>query len=114
MGDYTAKLWVFDDDVHGNNNENNTSTSISSSNQNWTEVPIELPYSWSGDLDFHFHSVLGTDQIIIESYEKSKFFELHCYNWITMSCKKIDTSGFKYYPSKSRVATLVESLLPIQ
>ncbi|XP_026442977.1 F-box/kelch-repeat protein At3g04660-like [Papaver somniferum] len=112
MKDYTAKLWVFDD-VNGNIKEMNSSTSISS-NLNWTEVTIELPYLWGEDRDVSFHSVVGTDHIVIQSRENQSIFTHHLYNWKTKSCKQIDISGFKYHPSISTVSTLTESLLHVR
>ncbi|XP_026431552.1 putative F-box protein At3g10240 [Papaver somniferum] len=113
MNDYTAKLWVFDD-AYGNNKEMNSSTS-NSSDQHWTEVTIELPYLWSDDREVSFHSVAGTELIVIESLEKQFIFTRHLYNWKTKSCKEIDINGrFKYYPLISTVSTLVESLLHVR
>lgn len=113
MSSSTAKLWLFDDDIHGNNvKEMNTSTSRSSNNQNWTEVTIESPCVWSAQQSICFHSVVGTDRMIIEFCEigdrGSEFCQL--YDCRTKSCKNIDTSGFKYFLTRSRVSGLVESL----
>ncbi|KAI3885992.1 hypothetical protein MKW92_049471 [Papaver armeniacum] len=110
ISDCTAKLWVFDG-VHDGNKEKNTSMG-SGSNHNWTEVALELPYLWSADRDICFHSVGGTDQIVIESYDDSNFTR-HFYNWKTKSCKEIYISKLEYYPAISTVSTLVESLVHV-
>ncbi|KAI3838931.1 hypothetical protein MKW92_001820 [Papaver armeniacum] len=97
-----VKLCIFDDD-HGDSNKNNTNTTTSSSNKNWTEVIITLPFSYSDNTNLYFHTIPGTDQIILETYEISKFVNSHSrkislillfiYDWKKKTFRRINIDG---------------------
>ncbi|KAI3977286.1 hypothetical protein MKX01_030912 [Papaver californicum] len=91
----TSKLWLFDDD----DNKDASST--------WTEVHMELPYTlcW-GRLKF-IHPVSRVDHTIITSCIQS----FPGFNEIQIKGIPSSVPGFS---SESRVATFVESLLPVQ
>ncbi|KAI3838932.1 hypothetical protein MKW92_001821, partial [Papaver armeniacum] len=104
---YIVKLWIFDDD-HGDSNKSNTNTATSS-NKNWTEVAITLPFSPGETLGLHFHTIPGTCQIILGTYEISKFdgycrhqvssMLLYIYDWKEKSSKRVKIDGI---PSSTR------------
>ncbi|KAI3899067.1 hypothetical protein MKW92_027703 [Papaver armeniacum] len=124
---YTVKLWLFDD-VYVKK-ENNTSSAPldgkETDNQNWKEITIQLPYFWGGDRSLDFVSVVGTDLIILKSYQLNcgDIYNIshHSYNWKNNSFAEIEISGIpssvrdgtSIY-SRSAFTTFFESLLHVQ
>ncbi|KAI3969961.1 hypothetical protein MKW92_045560 [Papaver armeniacum] len=124
------KMWIFDD---CDKMENGTTTG-SISDKLWSVVTITLPFY--SDQPFYFHSIPGTDQILIEtntaafagrmkSYEETAenriaLAWIHSYNWKEHTMAKVDICAISSaIPPKINVvtnlcSTFVESLLPVR
>ncbi|KAI3897149.1 hypothetical protein MKW92_010369 [Papaver armeniacum] len=121
------KMWIFDD---CDKMENGTTTG-SISDKLWSVVIITLPFY--SDQPFYFHSIPGTDQILIEtntatrmkSYEETAenriaLAWIHSYNWKEHTMAKVDICAISSaIPPKINVvtnlcSTFVETLLPVR
>ncbi|KAI3853605.1 hypothetical protein MKW98_025122 [Papaver atlanticum] len=106
---YTVKLWLFDDAYVQKGN--NTSTACSTDSQNWKEITIQLPYFWGGDRTLDFISVVGTDLLILESYQPNCGDMYHSYNWKGNSFAEIEISRI---PSSCEIAPRFTRVLLLQ
>ncbi|XP_026431172.1 uncharacterized protein LOC113328274 isoform X1 [Papaver somniferum] len=127
------EMWIFDD---RDKKENGTTTN-SVSDKLWsTAVTITLPCYLCSDQPFYFHSISGTDQIIIETNtetlsRRKKFYEetgekrialtwIYSYNWKENTMAKIDIRAISSaIPSEFNwvtklCSTFVESLLTVR
>ncbi|KAI3931083.1 hypothetical protein MKW92_011419 [Papaver armeniacum] len=119
------KLCSFDDDVNNNGCRTNTWTAVT------VELPINLVYPNGDRVEsegrVRFHSVTGTDFIIIYLYRWNRIqlgydcapqVATYSYNWRTKIFAEIKINGLpspgphlKFVPF---ISTFVESLLPVQ
>ncbi|XP_026396797.1 putative F-box protein At3g10240 [Papaver somniferum] len=112
MSDYTAKLWIFNEDTKEN-----------TSNECWSELTIMLPFCWAGDGQcVYIHTVPGTDEIIFETYRdcldrRIEYASLYSYNWKKKIFTELKLSGIPSSVPEYRASlfsTFFESLVPIQ
>ncbi|XP_026451948.1 putative F-box protein At1g47730 [Papaver somniferum] len=96
--------------------------------ENWTQETIKLP---SNEMEnwwvTYFHSVAGTDQMILETYRDpgeyfgfrrdAKLAKFYLYDRKQKTFKKFEVGGVSFLTERSTtdcISTFVESLLPVQ
>ncbi|KAI3890639.1 hypothetical protein MKW92_014165 [Papaver armeniacum] len=116
-----AKIWLFDDDY---NNDYRSNT--------WNEVTIQLPFRWGrggyerNEYSVRFHSVIGTDFIILylyrcnmvgDGYHYARAVSQYSYNWKKKIFTEIRINGLPssvpYLQFVSCLSTFTESLSPV-
>ncbi|XP_026384191.1 putative F-box protein At1g32420 [Papaver somniferum] len=95
-GGSTVKLWILDGT--GDEGKKYISTGdIGSCIHSRTELTINLPFQWGITRCVEFLPIPGTEEILMESYERhgpgvrfkrNPFFSLHSYNWKSMTLKE--------------------------
>ncbi|KAI3964272.1 hypothetical protein MKW92_000398 [Papaver armeniacum] len=114
---FIAKLWIFDDHCPGNEKISKTT-----SGEIWIEETITLPFPWTRTLSLNVYAVVGTYQIILQTYQGAyrhmNNVSLHSYHWRKKTFKEINTSGAPAsFPDACPIkmfTTFVESLVPVQ
>ncbi|KAI3964271.1 hypothetical protein MKW92_000397 [Papaver armeniacum] len=114
---FIAKLWIFDDHCHGNEKVSKTTCG-----EIWIEEIITLPFPWTRTLSLNVYAVVGTYQIILQTYQGAyrhmNNVSLHSYHWKERTFQEIKTSGAPAsLPDACSIkmfTPFVESLVPVQ
>ncbi|KAI3967085.1 hypothetical protein MKW92_050253, partial [Papaver armeniacum] len=114
-----SKLWIFDDQRYGNEKVNTTK---SASCEIWIDETITLPFPWTKTLSLNVFPVVGTHQMILQTYQGADRYmnnvSLHSYHWKEKTFTEITTSRAPLsVPDACSIkmfTTLVESLVPVQ